>query len=53
MTLAEYERLQAEHAARGEFPEICCRIDDLPAAPAGILRALFRLGGPDPELEIE
>ena len=53
MTLAEYERLRAEYAARGEFPDICCPIDDLPAGPAGILRALFGLDGPEPELEAE
>jgi hypothetical protein len=51
--LAEYERLRAEHAARGEFPDICCRIDDLPAGPAGILRDLLGIGGPEPEPEAE
>jgi hypothetical protein len=53
MTLAEYERLRAGHAARGEFPEICCRIDDLPAGLAGILYDLFGIGGPEPEPEAE
>ena len=40
MTLAEYERLRAEYAARGEFPEICCRIDDLPSGPSAWLADL-------------
>jgi hypothetical protein len=53
VTLAEYERLRAEHAARGEYPDICCRIDDLPAGAAGILRDLVGIGGPEPEPEAE
>jgi hypothetical protein len=52
VTLAEYERLRAEHAARGESPDICCRIDDLPAGLARILRD-FGIGGPEPEPEAE
>ena len=53
MTLAEYERLRAEYAARGEDPFICCEIDDLPGGLAGILYDLFGIGGPEPELEAE
>ena len=53
MTLEEYEQIRAEAAARGEFPEICCRIDDLPTGVAGIFGDLFGIGGPEPELEAE
>jgi len=59
MTLEEYERRQAEGAARGATPEICCRIDDLPAwpsawlAPLAPLAAWLRPGQPEPEPEPE
>jgi hypothetical protein len=52
MTLAEYERLRAGYAARGEYPIICCQIDDLPAGLAGILYDLFGIGGPEAEPEL-
>jgi len=53
VTLAEYERLRAEYAARGPVPIICCGIDDLPTGLAGILYDLFGIGGPEPEPEAE